>query len=127
MRLGSVTLTSRSAFVAPTSSLARSAASRASSADTEWVGALFAKDRLSPEERRALLVGRAGAVTVDDGPIVCACHHVGRSKICRAIAKDSLADVRAIGVALGAGTGCGSCIPELRSLLAETTKVEVAA
>jgi assimilatory nitrate reductase catalytic subunit len=95
--------------------------------DTDWVGALFAKDRLAPEERRALLVGRAGAATVHDGPIVCACHHVGRNKICRAIAEQGLGDVRAIGIALGAGTGCGSCVPELRALLAEATKVGVAA
>ncbi len=85
----------------------------------EWMGTLFSKERLSPQERRALLVGRAGSDREADGPIVCACHGVGRAKIDRAIRTLNLTDVAAIGAALGAGTGCGSCVPELRALLAE--------
>ena len=89
-------------------------------AEMDWVGALFAQEKLSSEERRALLVGRAGAAQAQDGPIVCACHGVGRAKICRAIRERGLSDVRAIGAATAAGTGCGSCVPELRAILAES-------
>jgi assimilatory nitrate reductase catalytic subunit len=88
--------------------------------EADWVGSLFAKEKLSADERRALLVGRAGAARAEEGPTICACHGVGRAKICRAIREQKLADVAAIGAALGAGTGCGSCVPELRALLAET-------
>jgi assimilatory nitrate reductase catalytic subunit len=88
--------------------------------EAEWVGALFAGEKISAVERRALLVGRAGVAQAQDGPIVCACHGVGRAKICRAIREQGLTDVRGIGTATAAGTGCGSCVPELRALLAET-------
>lgn len=88
--------------------------------EADWVGALFAKEKISADERRALLAGRAGPERAQEGPIVCACHGVGRAKICRAISEQGLADVAAIGAATAAGTGCGSCVPELRALLAET-------
>ncbi len=55
--------------------------SSAARSEAEWVGALFAKEILSPDERRALLAGRAGAQQAQDGPTVCACHGVGRAKI----------------------------------------------
>jgi assimilatory nitrate reductase catalytic subunit len=53
------------------------------------------------------------------GPIVCACFGVGRNTICDAIAAGarSAAD---IGAKLKAGTNCGSCIPELKRLIAQT-------
>jgi assimilatory nitrate reductase catalytic subunit len=87
--------------------------------DIEWIGTLFQKENLSHDDRRALLAGRSGAKRVDDGPIICACYCVGRAKICRAIQERQLTDLREIGAALAAGTGCGSCIPELRALLAK--------
>ena len=53
------------------------------------------------------------------GPIVCACFGVGRNTICDTIAAGarSAAD---IGAKLKAGTNCGSCIPELKRLIAQT-------
>jgi assimilatory nitrate reductase catalytic subunit len=52
------------------------------------------------------------------GPIVCACFGVGRTTICDAIVAGarSAAD---IGAKLKAGTNCGSCIPELKRLIAQ--------
>ena len=64
-----------------------------------------------------LLAGRAAGVHVDRGPIVCACFDVGLKTILAAIANQHLADVPAIGAALGAGTNCGSCRPALAKLL----------
>jgi assimilatory nitrate reductase catalytic subunit len=51
--------------------------------------------------------------------VVCACFGVGRATICDAIASGarSAAD---IGARLKAGTNCGSCIPELKRLVAES-------
>ena len=86
-----------------------------------WLAGLFARDELSPEERASLLAGRPGKGQSDAGRIVCACFAVGVNTITDAIRKNHLTTPEAIGQALKAGTNCGSCIPELRALLAETT------
>ena len=52
------------------------------------------------------------------GPLICACFAVGRNRIASAVADDGCRSVEAIGVALRAGTNCGSCIPELRKIIA---------
>ena len=87
--------------------------------DWEVVKSLFATDALSDDERRALLSGRSVDGLASTGPIVCACFGVGRTTICNAIAAGarSAAD---IGAQLKAGTNCGSCIPELKRLIAQT-------
>ncbi len=86
-----------------------------------WLAGLFAKEKLEPSERHALLLGRPADASADAGPIVCSCHGVGRNTICAAIKRDGLTTVREIGAKLKAGTNCGSCIPELKALLAEAT------
>lgn len=68
-----------------------------------------------------LLAGRPPGGAADRGPIVCACFDVGLRTITAAIRDQSLADVTAIGAALGAGTNCGSCRPALARLLASET------
>ncbi len=67
----------------------------------------------------------AGAVTAAPagGKIVCSCFSVGLDTLRRAIETEGLASVAEIGTALKAGTNCGSCIPELRSLLRATEAV----
>ena len=66
--------------------------------------------------RRVLAACHDGAA--DQGPIVCSCHQVGRTPIQRAIrAGDD--SVEALGARLACGTQCGSCIPELKSLVEE--------
>jgi len=86
--------------------------------DRSWLGQLFASDRLSDSERLSLLSGRP-ADGMATGPVICACHAVGRDALVRAIASQEVASVRDIGRLLKAGTNCGSCIPELNGLLAE--------
>ena len=72
---------------------------------------------LEPAERLALLAGhRIGASTSPD-TIVCACFSVGAGRLAAAIRKRNLTSMRDIGAALGAGTNCGSCMPELRAIL----------
>jgi len=72
--------------------------------------------RKKPKEHGARLAVEGLANT---GPIVCACFGVGRNTICDTIAGGarSAAD---IGAKLKAGTNCGSCIPELKRLIAQT-------
>jgi assimilatory nitrate reductase catalytic subunit len=72
-----------------------------------------------------VLAGRAPGVQQDRGAIVCACFDVGVRTIVAAIRDQQLADVAAIGAALGAGTNCGSCRPALSRLLATERKEAV--
>ena len=83
-----------------------------------WLESLFAKPRLSASDRAGLLAGRAADGRPDTGAIVCACFGVGRKAIESAIA-DGCVESSALGRRLKAGTNCGSCLPELRQLLAE--------
>jgi len=62
-------------------------------------------------------MGRPSQAVPDTGPIVCACFGVGRAEIQAAIAAGG-DSVEALGLRLKAGSNCGSCIPELRQLLA---------
>ena len=87
--------------------------------DWNVVKGLFAADTLGADQRRMLLSGKSMDGLANAGPIVCACFGVGRNTICDAIAAGarSAAD---IGAKLKAGTNCGSCIPELKRLIAQT-------
>ena len=84
--------------------------------DRDWLIAQLDAAQVGP----ALLAGRAPGARVDRGAVVCVCYDVGLRTIIAAIADQSLADVAAIGQALGAGTNCGSCRPALARILAET-------
>jgi assimilatory nitrate reductase catalytic subunit len=86
--------------------------------DWNVVKGLFAADALTPDQRRMLLSGKSIDGLADAGPVVCACFGVGRGTICGAIAAGANS-AAAIGVELKAGTNCGSCIPELKRLIAQ--------
>jgi assimilatory nitrate reductase catalytic subunit len=85
--------------------------------DREWLGTLFAKAQVDESERFALLAGRPSD-QADAGPIVCACFGVGRNVLQQAIRRQPQCTPRRLGTELKAGTNCGSCIPELRRLIA---------
>jgi assimilatory nitrate reductase catalytic subunit len=87
--------------------------------DWDVVKGLFAAETLTDDQRAMLLSGRSSEGLASAGPIVCACFGVGRATICDAIAggAQTAAD---IGAKLKAGTNCGSCIPELKRLIAQT-------
>ncbi|MCE0504706.1 molybdopterin-dependent oxidoreductase [Roseivivax sp. GX 12232] len=63
------------------------------------------------------LTGRAPADLPDPGPTLCSCFSLGVNTILTAIETDGLASVTEVGAALGAGTNCGSCQPEIAALL----------
>ena len=63
------------------------------------------------------LAGRPSADMPDPGATVCACLNVGINTIRDAIQSGRALSVAALGEALGAGTSCGSCRPELAGLL----------
>ncbi|MBI4808825.1 MAG: molybdopterin-dependent oxidoreductase [Nitrosomonadales bacterium] len=87
--------------------------------EREWLASLFSQSRLAPADLAGLLSARPPLGTVSDiGHIVCACHSVGEKTILNAIHTQGLDSVEAVGASLKAGTGCGSCVPEIRRLLA---------
>lgn len=82
-----------------------------------WLAGLFAKESLVEDERKGLLLGKPPSGQEDVGRIVCACFSVGFNTISAAIKDQNLKTAEEIGQALKAGTNCGSCVPELKTLL----------
>jgi len=82
-----------------------------------WLAGLFALDEVPDRARMSLLAGKPASAEDDQGRIVCSCFGVGINTLKRAIQKQNLSTTEQIGAALKAGTNCGSCIPELKSLL----------
>jgi nitrite reductase (NADH) large subunit len=70
------------------------------------------------------LIAPAGAElglgALDDSAQVCSCNAVTKGQICAAVAEQGLTDVPGVKAATRAGTSCGSCVPLLRTLLAES-------
>ena len=86
--------------------------------DERLDGALFVGPADTPpqwSDLRAMAPGVAGS-----GAVVCACFGVGIDAIREALASRKAASAEAIGLALRAGTKCGSCLPELRSMVHES-------
>ncbi|MCR6632310.1 MAG: molybdopterin-dependent oxidoreductase [Magnetospirillum sp.] len=86
----------------------------------DWLAGLIGHELSSPSDRAAVLAGRPANGAADAGRVVCACFSVGVNTLVDAIAARRLTSVEEIGQALRAGTGCGSCIPELKALLAQS-------
>ena len=93
--------------------------------DWNAVKNLFAAGALSDDQRRMLLSGKSTDGLDSAGPIVCACFGVGRNTICDAIAAGARS-AAAIGAQLKAGANCGSCIPELKRLIAQASIADAA-
>ncbi|WP_254276155.1 nitrate reductase [Halomonas sp. 3H] len=91
-----------------------------------WLEARFSEaasgEALSRGQRRRLLAGCDDGVG-DSGPVVCSCHQVGQGSIVAAI-REGEASVEALGARLACGTQCGSCLPELKSLIEEHAEEE---
>jgi assimilatory nitrate reductase catalytic subunit len=86
------------------------------------VGRTFAADGLSAlhpslAERLQFLAGRPGGDRPDPGPIVCSCFSVGANDIARAVVNENCRTVEAVGVAVRAGSNCGSCRSEIQRII----------
>ena len=66
--------------------------------------------------------GRAavGTVALPGDAQVCSCHAVTKDAVCAAITSQGLTGVGGVKAATRAGTGCGSCVPLLKTLLADS-------
>jgi assimilatory nitrate reductase catalytic subunit len=99
-------------------------ANRVDLPDRGLLAKLFALEKLEAAHRMALLTSGAVVEGEDPGPLVCSCFAVGRNTIQRAIDEQGLKHVREVGACLRAGTRCGTCLPEIRSLLSPDTRHE---
>jgi assimilatory nitrate reductase catalytic subunit len=79
-----------------------------------WLDKLLSKT-VDADSQRAILSGKPAASLLSGKPI-CACKEVGELTIINAI-QEGADSAESIGSCTGAGTGCGSCIPELNQLL----------
>ncbi len=83
---------------------------------SNWPAPHFAPAEIPPEDRAGLLAGVARNGRMDR--TICACFSVGLAAIHDAIAREGLTTTAEIGRALKAGTNCGSCLPEVKAILA---------
>jgi assimilatory nitrate reductase catalytic subunit len=72
---------------------------------------------VADDARGRLLAGRLYDKVAAEGPRVCACFGVTRDAIRHTVVTHRLRTTAEIGVVLGAGTNCGSCVPELEEIL----------
>ncbi|TAJ76332.1 MAG: nitrate reductase [Gallionellaceae bacterium] len=85
--------------------------------EREWLASLFVQPQLATADWAGVLAARPPQGTADTGRNVCACFGVGEKTILNAIQTQKLDSVEAVGKCLKAGTGCGSCVPEIRRIL----------
>jgi assimilatory nitrate reductase catalytic subunit len=83
---------------------------------------------VAPDARLGLLAGPGNALlATDDARMICVCFAVGLQTLRHEIADRGLTSLSEIGTALGAGTNCGSCIPELTAILRNVQRPRAAA
>jgi assimilatory nitrate reductase catalytic subunit len=86
--------------------------------EREWLASLFSQTAIDPADLAGLLTARPPkGSAANTGRTVCACFSVGEKTILNAIQQQGLTSVEAVGACLKAGTGCGSCVPEIRRIL----------
>ncbi|MGB8898609.1 MAG: (2Fe-2S)-binding protein, partial [Methylocella sp.] len=81
-------------------------------------------ERLDGAARRFLLAGGSASADFDASPTICACFGVKSRAILAAIA-DGACSTEAVGARPNAGTSCGSCLPELKRMIAARTQEKI--
>ena len=85
----------------------------------DWLVQLFSRANLSQQERLRLLAGVPDNAQDDAGKTICACFSVGVNTLIRGIREQGLVTTEAIGTTFKAGTNCGSCLSEIKRLIAQ--------
>ena len=88
---------------------------------SSWPASFFTHQDIDAKTRIALLAGTPPKDTRDAGRTVCSCFGVGEQTLLDAIHKNGLRSCTAIGEHLKAGTNCGSCLPEIKKLIAHNS------
>ena len=93
--------------------------------DYAWLDGLLSK-MMDIDIQRSILSGKA-ADSLVSGRQICACKQVGELTLIDAIQNQDCTSIEAIGNTTQAGTGCGSCIPEIKQLIEKhSTELAVA-
>ncbi|MGY5798550.1 nitrate reductase [Rheinheimera faecalis] len=87
----------------------------------EYLDQQFNKE-LSLSERRQLLTGRSRSGEAQSA-VICSCFQVREASICAAI-RQGCQSYQQLGQRLKCGTNCGSCIPELKALIASELSLQ---
>ncbi|MFD0275673.1 nitrite reductase large subunit NirB [Kitasatospora sp. NPDC127111] len=94
--------------------------------DTEAYGTLrplsmAGKPLTTPPEQLVLPAGfaAAGPVALPDDAVLCSCHNVTRGAVRAAVHEEGCESVAAVKQCTRAGTGCGSCIKQLTTVVDE--------
>jgi assimilatory nitrate reductase catalytic subunit len=85
--------------------------------DGKLQGALFVGPADAPPQWGDLREMAGGPGIAVSGPVVCACFGVSLATIHAALTSRKVASVEDIGRSLRAGSKCGTCLPELRSIV----------
>ncbi|RWM21206.1 MAG: nitrate reductase [Mesorhizobium sp.] len=91
-------------------------ASKPVAVSRSWAVEQLRADHADRRGRLAIVAGRPGGNTVDRGAVVCSCFGVGANQIADAV-RGGCVSVEAIGATLHAGTNCGSCRAEIRTII----------
>lgn len=91
--------------------------------DYSWLDGLLARE-LNSDIQRSILMGKAAPSLLSGKPI-CACKQVGELTIINAI-QEGASSVESIGEYTGAGTGCGTCIPEINDIITNHDRLGIA-
>ena len=86
--------------------------------DGRLEGAVFLGPANAPPQWSDLREIVEGPGLAESGQVVCACFGVGVAAIADAVASRKAASVEEIGKALRAGTKCGTCQPEIKTIVA---------
>lgn len=94
------------------------ASQRPRNSDAGWLASIFSESPLTADSRQAVLRGSPARVVAGrgDGATVCACHGTTSGEI-ESAAEGGCGTAVAVGSATGAGTNCGSCLPEIRRMV----------
>jgi assimilatory nitrate reductase catalytic subunit len=92
----------------------------------DWLATLIAPDCDDAALPIAALLAGRPMNGPPPSPTVCVCHGVSQNVV-RASIERGACDLAAVGEATRAGTGCGSCRPEITALLAAAQREAVAA
>ncbi|MFK7854793.1 MAG: molybdopterin-dependent oxidoreductase [Granulosicoccus sp.] len=86
-------------------------------ASRSWVQEQLSAQHSDRSKRWQLLAGTNRANQPDKGAIVCSCFSVGSTEIKQAVLEKGCSTVNSVGVALNAGTNCGSCRNEIQAII----------
>ncbi|HEX4501119.1 MAG TPA: nitrate reductase [Scandinavium sp.] len=83
----------------------------------------FINPPTTAQQRLALLAGVVRQDATPTGAMICSCFSVGEAQIVEAIGQ-GCHNVQQLGMKLKCGTNCGSCIPELKNIIADRISLQ---